>query len=192
MPTFATNQTAERDRSSEPPRNRSPQPFRNSRAHVKSALLGILLLACPLVAVAEDSPPWKAAITIERIDHPDQIEGHWSLASEWEGFMGLALELRDGRFRYWFTSDTGGAEPRPVYPFTGKFTVEHGFLVLETEHAVYDKRWLLITHKGRAGLFPFSGFEIITMRRESPHTRMLFRLSDRDARTKWPRYNAPK
>ena len=159
---------------------------------MRTTFLIFIFLTLSLFARAEDSLRWNAAITIQRVNDPKQIEGYWSLTPEWEGYMGLALELRDGRYRYWFASDTGPSGPRPKYPFTGKFTVEHGFLVLETKQKVYDDRWLLITHKGRTGLFPFSAFETITMRRESPSTRMLLRVADAAAKTKWPRYNAPK
>jgi hypothetical protein len=159
---------------------------------VRTTFSIFLFLALSLLARGDEPRHWKAAITIQRINDPKQIDGYWSLTPEWEGYMGLALELRDGRFRYWFRSDTGPSGSGPKYPITGKFTVEHGFLVLETKQKVYDHRWLLITDKGRAGLFPFSAFETITMRRESPSTRMLFRISDAAAKAEWPRYNAPK
>ena len=36
------------------------------------------------------------------------------------GFSTLILELREGRFRYWFWSDVKGL-PEPSYPVTGKY-----------------------------------------------------------------------
>ena len=159
---------------------------------VRTTFSILLLLTLSLFASAEEASKWTTAITIQRIDDRKQIEGCWALSGEWTGFMGLALELRDGQFRYWFMSDVGSPDRQPKYPFTGKFIVEHGFLVLDTKQDVYDTRWLLITHKGQTGLFPFSAFETITMRRESPHTRMLFRVTEAAAKAEWPRYNAPK
>ncbi len=152
----------------------------------------LLLLGLSSLSGAEDVKPWKPTIVIERINDRKEVDGCWALSAGWTGYMGLALELRDGQFRYWFQSDVGSSNSEPKYPFTGTFSVEHGFLVLNTKERVYDTRWLLVTHDGRTGLFPFSAFETITMRRESPHDRMLFRVSDSEAKQKWPRYNATK
>jgi hypothetical protein len=56
---------------------------------------------------------------------------------------------------------------------------------------VYDTGWLLITHTGRTGLFPASGFPGIVGRKESPSDRMLFRIADDVAKDFWPIYNEP-
>jgi hypothetical protein len=138
-------------------------------------------------------PQWTATLTIRRIDRMEDVEGYWALNDEWTGFMGLALELKENRFRYWFYSDVR-SDDQPKYPIEGKFSIEHGILVLgsdatrDPKQHVYDTKWLLITHDGQDGLFPYSAFETIAMRRESPRTRMLFPVT---SHSKWPVYNAP-
>jgi hypothetical protein len=104
--------------------------------------------------------------------------------------MGLALELRDGRFRYWFRSDHK-TQNEPQYPVIGKYSLEGGTLVLMTSVKIHDTRWLLVSHAGRTGLFPASSFETIVERKESPHQRMLFRINDELAEEFWPIYNEP-
>jgi|SRR6185503_964380 hypothetical protein len=39
------------------------------------------------------------------------------------GFSTLILELKDGRFRYWFSSDVSGLD-EPAYPVTGEYSIE--------------------------------------------------------------------
>ena len=39
------------------------------------------------------------------------------------GLSRLVLELKNGRFRYWYSTDGWGGEPRPTYPVTGKYSV---------------------------------------------------------------------
>jgi hypothetical protein len=131
--------------------------------------------------------PWTATISLQRIDRIEQVRGYWALTDEWSGFMGLALEINDDRYRYWFYSDVR-LEDEPEYPIEGRFSIDHGILVLDSNHRLYDTEWLLVTHEGQKGLFPNSAFKTITMRRESPRTRMLFPVG---SDVEWPIFNAP-
>ncbi len=153
----------------------------------------LLLLCFGLAAVAaqaEQPAAWAPSITLQHIEDHKEVDGCWTLSSEWTGYMGTALELHDGRFRYWFMSDVR-LRDSPKYPVTGKYTIEGGVLVLATEE-ITESRWLLVSHNGRLGLFPASGFETITARKESPHLRMLFRVPDEVAKVSWPIYNEPR
>lgn len=60
------------------------------------------------------------------------IDGVYMLCSEVRGFSGEILELKDGKFRYWFSSDVGVADS-PKYPLTGKFSTFGSKLKLENK-----------------------------------------------------------
>jgi hypothetical protein len=46
------------------------------------------------------------------------------------GYMTTVLELKDGRFRYWFETDVKRAT-EPNYPLMGEYTVHEGVLTLK-------------------------------------------------------------
>lgn len=158
---------------------------------MKRSLWGLLVLALLSQGRGEGALPWSATVTLRRIEEHKEVEGHWTLSSEWTGYMGLALELRtDGSFRYWFKSDVR-PPGEPKYPVTGKYSIVDGTLVLVASAEIYDTRWYLISHDGRIGLFPASSFETIVGRRESPRDRMLFQIGTEKAEKAWPIYNEP-
>jgi hypothetical protein len=148
---------------------------------MKNLLLILLLWNYGILGTsAADQKTWEASVTLKSIEYDSEILGTWSLRG-WEGYMGIVLSLeKDNMFSYWFYSDVvTGDEPK--YPIKGKYKIEYGCLVLETEARVYDTRWVLLNYGGKTGLFPYSGFETIIMRKETPDTRMLFRLPTKKA-----------
>ncbi len=156
-------------------------------------LLNIVVIAVTFcgssIVRCGEMPDWQPKITLQRIDRKVQVEGYWTLGAEWKGSMGLALELKNGQFRYWFYSDVPPPKDASTNPVAGKFILSDGILVLETNERVYNSRWILVSFNGRTGLFPLSGFETITTRKESPSERMLYRLSDTVEPEGWPIYN---
>src|SRR5262245_22804499 len=57
------------------------------------------------------------------------LDGLYCTGSEIGGFSGTVLELRDGKFRYWFYSDVAGPD-EPHYPVIGKYSVDGEKVVL--------------------------------------------------------------
>jgi len=56
-------------------------------------------------------------------------EGVYSMCEEVAGYSGEVVELKDGKFRYWFTSDVStGREPE--YPLSGEYRVSGDTLTL--------------------------------------------------------------
>ena len=67
----------------------------------------------------------------EPVDQPNSqvfVLGHES------GFQNETLELADGRFRYWFSSDIARA-PGPAYPLEGTYSLNETNLVLSNGQA---------------------------------------------------------
>ena len=61
---------------------------------------------------------------------PDLKEGVYVLCEEVSGYSGETLEVRDGRFRYWFYSDVVTGD-EPSYPLSGKYKVTGNTIVLD-------------------------------------------------------------
>jgi hypothetical protein len=59
-------------------------------------------------------------------------EGVYSMCEEVAGFSGEVLELKDGKFRYWFYSDVG-TDKEPTYPLTGTYRISGTTLTLDNE-----------------------------------------------------------
>lgn len=55
------------------------------------------------------------------------------------GYMMTVLELKDGRFRYWFKSDAGFRE-QPRYPLMGEYSVKGNRITLKHER-ISQKHW---------------------------------------------------
>jgi hypothetical protein len=63
-------------------------------------------------------------------EEPKLREGVYSLVKEVAGFSGEVVELKDGKFRYWFFSDVK-REGEPAYPLAGAYTVTGRAVTLE-------------------------------------------------------------
>src|SRR5262245_30177406 len=67
------------------------------------------------------------------------IEGTYCTAHEIAGFSGTVLELKAGKFRYWFYSDVGGGAA-PKYPVSGGYLFQDGKLTLDHQQ-VSQQTW---------------------------------------------------
>lgn len=67
------------------------------------------------------------------------LDGVYCTPAEIGGFSGTVLEIKGGRFRYWFYSDLRGGD-EPQYPLTGEYTLQDGKLTLNNEQ-VYQREW---------------------------------------------------
>jgi hypothetical protein len=56
------------------------------------------------------------------------------------GFSTLILELHDGRYRYWFSSDVITGD-EPTYPLTGRYVAEGATIRLEHQQRHMQDRW---------------------------------------------------
>lgn len=55
------------------------------------------------------------------------------------GYMITVLELKDGKFRYWFKSDARSLN-EPKYPLSGEFKMTGNRIILKHEH-ISQKHW---------------------------------------------------
>jgi len=86
------------------------------------------------------------------------LEGVYCTCSEIGGFSGTVLELRDGKFRYWFYSDVMGLD-EPRYPITGDYLVRGNRLVLGDKR-IYEQNWFSDTVNGIRVLWRDDGRQV--------------------------------
>lgn len=71
------------------------------------------------------------------------VEGVYSMCDEVSGYSGEVVELKDGRFRYWFYSDVStGREPE--YPLSGAYRVAGDRLTLEHDRIFRKERTIAV------------------------------------------------
>ena len=103
------------------------------------ALLLTAFILVPAFAPAADSPTITAA---------KPQDGVFALGNM---FSSTVLELKDGRFRYWFVSDLKtGREPE--YPLSGDYVFEGETVVLK-EPRIYNRVWTFRTLNGKVTLW---------------------------------------
>jgi hypothetical protein len=61
------------------------------------------------------------------------------------------LELKDGNFRYWFSSDVV-RKPEPHYPILGKYQANGGTVTLAHKD-IYETNWTSMTYEGKPTLW---------------------------------------
>jgi len=89
---------------------------------------------------------------------PTAVDGVFTMCSEVRGFSGETVELKDGKFRYWFYSDVSTGKD-PTYPLTGTYTVNGTTLTLE--HAdIYAKDRTLAVVNGVRVLWRKDGLDL--------------------------------
>src|SRR5262245_19528277 len=72
-------------------------------------------------------------------------EGVYVMCKEVSGYSGETIELKDGRFRYWFYSDVvSGREPK--YPLNGTYRVSGNTLILENDKISAPKRTIAVVN----------------------------------------------
>ncbi len=74
-----------------------------------------------------------------RISNAHMAEGVYSTPSEISGFSGTILELKAGKFRYWFYSDVRLGD-EPEYPLTGQYDFQNGKVILNNPD-VNQRKW---------------------------------------------------
>lgn len=67
-------------------------------------------------------------------------------------FSTLILELRDGQYRYWFSSDVGIGD-EPAYPLMGRYSAKGSVLQLEQKHPIVQGEWTFMKLNGEPTLW---------------------------------------
>lgn len=89
---------------------------------------------------------------------PVAVDGVYTMCSEVSGYSGETVELKDGKFRYWFYSDVSTGK-EPAYPLTGTYTVNGTTLTLD--HAdIYSKDRTLAVVNGMRVLWRKDGLDL--------------------------------
>lgn len=101
--------------------------------------------------------------------------------------MGIALEIKEKEYKYWFYSDAE-SNPEVKYPITGTWELTKGVLVLNTTADVhlYANEWVLAESNGKIGLIAPENIKVLIWQQSKPESRMLFKVSDA---TSWPLLN---
>lgn len=86
-------------------------------------ILGCADRAEPPVSQSIDQPTSSVDSTCARPSHTPGLDGLYCTTSEIGGFSETILELRDGRFRYWFYSDARSSDD-PEYPVAGTYQIQ--------------------------------------------------------------------
>jgi hypothetical protein len=147
----------------------------------------LLAIALPFVCAEEE---YKVAVTFTKIKTKKDIVGKWSFSSEWGGYMGMALELTDKEYKYWFYSDVKNSD-EPKYPLKGKWKLVDGVLILEKPERgyLYSETWVQVEFQGKVGLMAPENFGIMVIHNATPENRWIQKLPDEVKN--WPLMNLP-
>ncbi len=95
--------------------------------------LTLIFIAALALGCTEQGPP--------KITNGRLAEGVYATPGEISGFSGTILELKDGKFRYWFYSDVGGLD-EPKYPVSGYYEFTEGKVLLRGGR-VNEREWFV-------------------------------------------------
>ena len=110
-------------------------------------------------------------------EKPGRIEGVYLLCEEVAGFSGEALELKDGKFRYWFYSDVGGDTTK--YPLIGTYVVKEDKLLLQHPD-INSKERILSTLNGHSVVWRDDGLKLwLEQKRIHPYAVLIRASGDR-------------
>jgi hypothetical protein len=104
---------------------------------VAAVFVATLVVGCGQRPAAESA----AGAPSSKQDGPAKtpgLEGVYCTPAEIGGFSGTVLEIKAGKFRYWFYSDVSGGDT-PKYPLTGEYTHQDGKLILNNAQA--EREW---------------------------------------------------
>jgi hypothetical protein len=87
-------------------------------------------------------------------------EGVYSMCQEVAGYSGEVLELKDGKFRYWFYSDVG-TDKEPAYPLTGTYRISGTTLTLDNDQ-IYERERSIAVVNGVDVLWRADGLQLWT------------------------------
>ncbi|WP_338288863.1 hypothetical protein [Luteolibacter sp. LG18] len=117
---------------------------------MKPSITGLALagvLAC-VSAQAEEAPPQR--LKNLKIEDAKPQEG---VFLTYTGYETTVLELKGGKFRYWFESDMKGQDD-PAYPLTGTYTVQGNVVTLANDKIYQPARtWTVLTVNGTPSLW---------------------------------------
>jgi hypothetical protein len=106
-------------------------------------------------------------------------EGVYSLCEEVAGYSGEVLELRDGKFRYWFYSDVG-TDKEPTYPLSGTYAVSGTTLTLDNKE-IYKRERTIAVVNGVNVLWRSDGLKLWTDdKRIHPYSVLIHMPGKRD------------
>ena len=125
---------------------------------------------------------------------PSDFDGAWVLSGKWTGYMGLALKIHGGQYKYWFSSDVGPTtfettvngkttrytEKPPRYPLTGRVVIHGDMLELRGAGEYYDRKWRRIVHRGVVCLLAEEHYREWRKRGRLAEDRLLFRAPSFD------------
>lgn len=94
------------------------------------SMLVLLVVVLALVVAAVAIDPMRPTLTTSPL-----FEGIYVSTSEIRGFTGTILELKSGKFRFWFYSDVGSNDTE--LPEAGTYTVKDGSVQLSTGRSWY-------------------------------------------------------
>jgi len=99
-------------------------------------------------------------------------------------FSSTVLELKDGRFRYWFVSDVKlGREPE--YPLSGDYVFEGNTVVLK-ERRIYDRVWTFRSLNGALTLWRPAAIDLYDRKQQLDPWGIL-RITTKTAEEAWGR-----
>jgi hypothetical protein len=82
------------------------------------------------------------ALAIRAGEDVAKWNGLYAMCQDVAGFSGEFLELKDGKFRYWFYSDVVGVDDPPKYPLEGRYKIEGEKLTLDHKDVYSNVRTL--------------------------------------------------
>lgn len=104
-------------------------------------LLSLTAACLLIVGCAESAEP--------ELSGDQLVEGVYSTPREIQLFSGTTLELKDGKYRYWFYTDVVSHDhPEPAWPLTGKYEFQDGKLLLQGDDDVNQREWYCDVLKG--------------------------------------------
>lgn len=113
-------------------------------------LIASSVFAAVAIGCSGASPP---EITNDRL-----AEGVYCTTSEISGYTGTTLELKDGRFRYWFYTDIADPDG-PKYPITGEYEFQNGAILLNADEN-FQRRWFVDVVNGTPVLWRQDAFDV--------------------------------
>lgn len=72
-------------------------------------------------------------------------DGVYTMCAEVAGYSSETIELKNGKFRYWFRSDVN-AENEPDYPLAGTYRMSGNTLILENDKSHSPKRTIAVVN----------------------------------------------
>lgn len=118
----------------------------------------------------------------DELEKPSQIDGVYMLCEEVAGYSGEALELKDGKFRYWFYSDVGGDKTK--YPLVGTYVVKKEKLLLQSPD-IHPKERILSTLNGHSVLWRDDGLKLWREQKRIHPYAVLIRASGNKVDDPW-------